>query len=77
MFLTNNGDAASIFYQNIAFHLSTNSVAKLAAMLQRCLSAAIEADVKAEAAVQRQRRRVKRGAEISLLPMRRMVVIRL
>jgi len=51
MFLTNNGDAASIFYQNIAFHLSTGSVAKLAAMLLRCLSAAIEADVKADATV--------------------------
>ena len=49
-FLTNNDGAASIFYQNIAYHLSISSVAKLAAMLLKCLSAAIDSDVKESAA---------------------------
>lgn len=49
-FLTNNDGAASVFYQNIAYHLSIGSVAKLAAMLLKCLSAAIDSDVKESAA---------------------------
>lgn len=43
-FLTTYPDAASVFYSNVATHLSINSVSKLAAMLLRCLSAAVETD---------------------------------
>ena len=65
-FLTNNDGAASIFYQNIAYHLSIGSVAKLAAMLLQCLSAAIDADAKETAAAaskSKKKRSKKRGRD--------------
>ena len=65
-FLTNNDGAASIFYQNIAYHLSIGSVAKLAAMLLQCLSAAIDADAKDAAAASsksKKKRSKKRGRD--------------
>ena len=60
-FLTNNDGAASIFYQNIAYHLSIGSVAKLAAMLLQCLSAAIDADVKESTAAASSKSKKKRS----------------
>lgn len=46
-FLSNNPEAAAVFYTNITDHLSVSSVAKLAKMLLKCLSAAVQADVRA------------------------------
>ena len=43
-FLTSDPGAASVFYANLGRHLGTASIAKLAAMLLRCLHAAVEAD---------------------------------
>jgi len=60
-FLTNNDGAASIFYQNIAYHLSISSVAKLAAMLLKCLSAAIDSDVKESAAASSKAKKKKKS----------------
>ena len=40
-FLTSDPIAAHVFYSNIATHLSVSSVAKLAAMLLKCLSASV------------------------------------
>eukprot|EP00978_Attheya_sp_CCMP212_P016764 scaffold44171_cov64-Attheya_sp.AAC.1 len=41
-FLTTHPQAASVFYSNISMHLGVNSVSKLAAMLMRCLTAAVD-----------------------------------
>ena len=60
-FLTNNDGAASVFYQNIAYHLSIGSVAKLAAMLLKCLSAAIDSDVKESAAASSKAKKNKKS----------------
>ena len=43
-FLTTDPIAANVFYSNVASHLSVTSIAKLAAMLLRCLCAAVETD---------------------------------
>jgi hypothetical protein len=43
-FLTTDPIAAYVFYSNVAVHLSVTSVAKLAAMLLRCLCAAVDTD---------------------------------
>ena len=43
-FLSSDPNAAVVFYANLASHLSVGSVAKLAAMLLRCLVAAVETD---------------------------------
>jgi len=43
-FLTADPLAAYVFYSNVASHLSVGSVAKLAAMLLRCLCASVDTD---------------------------------
>mmetsp|Transcript_7266 Transcript_7266/g.10631 ORF Transcript_7266/g.10631 Transcript_7266/m.10631 type:complete len:1184 (+) Transcript_7266:279-3830(+) len=43
-FLASDPMAASVFYSNLSAHLSVNSVAKLAAMLMKCLFMAVEND---------------------------------
>jgi len=49
-FLASDPIAASIFYSNVCTKLSVNSIAKLIAMIMKCLNAAIKAneDSKAE-----------------------------
>ena len=43
-FLTSDPIAAQVFYSNIASHLSVSSVAKLAAMLLKCLCASVDSE---------------------------------
>ena len=43
-FLTSDPVAAQVFYSNIATHLSVSSVAKLAAMLLKCLCASVDTE---------------------------------
>jgi condensin-2 complex subunit G2 len=47
-FLTNDPEAARVFYANVASHLPVSLVAKLTAMLLRCLHAAVENDQQRE-----------------------------
>jgi hypothetical protein len=43
-FLSSDPRAAAVFYANLSTHLAVNSVAKLAAMLLRCLVVAVQND---------------------------------
>ena len=43
-FLTSDPIAAQVFYSNIASHLSVSSIAKLAAMLLKCLCASVDSE---------------------------------
>ena len=54
-FLSTDAIAATVFYANLSSHLAVNSVAKLAAMLLKCLVAAVENDQSGKG--QRKRRR--------------------
>lgn len=59
-FLTSDPVAAQVFYSNIASHLSVGSVAKLVAMLLRCLCASVDTEKAKMAEIQAKKGRKRR-----------------
>lgn len=65
-FLSSDPMAASVFYSNLSAHLSVNSVAKLAAMLMKCLFMAVENDLPKSNIGKRRREDLANGGKSGL-----------
>jgi condensin-2 complex subunit G2 len=62
-FLTSDPAASAVFYANVSDHLPVDAIAKLAAMLLRCLHSAVDTDQKAEKKQAKGRKRLKFGKQ--------------